>query len=526
MNYTSNKKLQKPLSNEKYDINIFNANMDLIDSELTKQSLKNISVEEKLDTHIGNTANPHKVNKTQIGLGNVENKSSAAIREEITKTNVINALGYTPYTPAEIDNKFSTLETNIDWKESVNSYNDIIAAYPNPQDGWTVNVKDTDYTYRYSGTSWVVISANAIPKATDSLDGLLCKEDHAKYDDAADNVENVTISPVTVSTDDELSGSLSNEYLDQASSSLDDALSKLELNDTENLRSGFTVNYMLSAMKYGFRRTKEALEFAKANFQAGCNKIAAKITACGVATANNASPDTMAANIQKIYDNRYNAGVSASKIGTASAGDVLSGKTFTNTSGSGLTGTMPNRGAVTQSLNCGGSYTIPAGYHNGCGKITANSLASQTSATAVAANITNGKTAWVNGVKLTGTGADNTTNYNNGYSAGHVAGTNEGYNRGYTDGVSEVKNSPNSYSLYTKTQYNANYTNGYNAGYNAGVAASQKTLQVRAKAHESGGVQYFYVRIYNGSSLVFDKGSNDIQSKDSAGYVTIDNFTV
>lgn len=34
--------------------------------------------------------------KSDVGLGNVENKSSATIRSEITKENVINALGYTP----------------------------------------------------------------------------------------------------------------------------------------------------------------------------------------------------------------------------------------------------------------------------------------------------------------------------------------------------------------------------------------------------------------------------------------------
>lgn len=88
------------------------------------------------------------------------------------------------YTKNEIDNKFSTLESNIDWKESVNSYADIAKTYPNPEDGWTVNVRDTDYTYRYSGSAWVAISANAIPKATQSLDGLLSKEDKSNYDDA------------------------------------------------------------------------------------------------------------------------------------------------------------------------------------------------------------------------------------------------------------------------------------------------------------------------------------------------------
>ena len=76
------------------------------------------------------------------------------------------------------------METNIDWKESVATYSDIAKTYPNPADGWTVNVKDTDYTYRYNGTGWVAISANAIPKATTSVDGLLSKTDKAHYDDA------------------------------------------------------------------------------------------------------------------------------------------------------------------------------------------------------------------------------------------------------------------------------------------------------------------------------------------------------
>ena len=88
------------------------------------------------------------------------------------------------YTRNEVDNKFSTLETAIDWKEAVNTYADLAAAYPRPDDGWTVNVKDTDYTYRWNGTTWIAISANAIPKATQSVDGLLSKEDKTHYDDA------------------------------------------------------------------------------------------------------------------------------------------------------------------------------------------------------------------------------------------------------------------------------------------------------------------------------------------------------
>lgn len=65
-------------------------------------------------------------------------------------------------------------------------------------------------------------------------------------------------------------------------------------------------------------------------------------------------------------------------------------------------GTMVNRGAPTTSLNCGGTYNFQEGYYSG-GKVTANSLASQTPGTATAAQILSGYSAWVNGVKISGT---------------------------------------------------------------------------------------------------------------------------
>ena len=70
--------------------------------------------------------------------------------------------------------------------------------------------------------------------------------------------------------------------------------------------------------------------------------------------------------------------------------------------GTKVSGTMANHGAISNSLNAGGTYTIPAGYHNGAGKVTANSLASQTSGTATAARMLSGYTAYVNGSKVTG----------------------------------------------------------------------------------------------------------------------------
>jgi hypothetical protein len=73
---------------------------------------------------------------------------------------------------------------------------------------------------------------------------------------------------------------------------------------------------------------------------------------------------------------------------------------------------MANNGAVSQALDCGDDYPIPAGYHNGSGVITANSLASQTGVdsgkTAAAADqILTGYQAWVNGVKVSGNMANN-----------------------------------------------------------------------------------------------------------------------
>ena len=135
--------------------------------------------------------------------------------------------------------------------------------------------------------------------------------------------------------------------------------------------------------------------------------------------------------------------------GTATAAQILTGKTaYVN--GALVTGTMANKGAVTSTLNAGGSYTIPAGYHNGSGKVTANSLASQTSATATAAQILTGKTAYVNGSKVTGTMASKgtlnwkpttstTATVAAGYYSGGTLDSSAAYNAGYTAGKSATQ---------------------------------------------------------------------------------------
>lgn len=58
---------------------------------------------------------------------------------------------------------------------------------------------------------------------------------------------------------------------------------------------------------------------------------------------------------------------------TATATDVLATKVFIAANGTTTTGTMYNNGAVSKTLDAttgNQSYTIPAGYHNGNGKVT------------------------------------------------------------------------------------------------------------------------------------------------------------
>lgn len=57
----------------------------------------------------------------------------------------------------------------------------------------------------------------------------------------------------------------------------------------------------------------------------------------------------------------------------ASAADVLAGKTIVIADGTEVEGAMPNRGAVSQTLDAttgNQSYTVPSGYHNGSGTVT------------------------------------------------------------------------------------------------------------------------------------------------------------
>ena len=137
---------------------------------------------------------------------------------------------------------------------------------------------------------------------------------------------------------------------------------------------------------------------------------------------------------------------------TAAAADILKDK-IAYASGTKLTGTMPSNGAVSSTLATNGaSYTVPAGYHNGSGKVTASitdlvaanvkqgatvgGVAGNftNDATAVAGDVLKDKIAYSKGSKLTGTMA------NNGAVTQTLASNNAAYTipAGYHNGSGKV----------------------------------------------------------------------------------------
>ena len=130
-----------------------------------------------LINHIGNKSNPHGVTKAQLGLGNVENKSSATIRGEITKSNVTTALGYTPLNQslkgsasglAELDSKGKVPSSQLP-----SFVDDVIEGYLSGGKFYKESAHTTEITgesgkiyidlhtgktYRWSGSTFGVIS--------------------------------------------------------------------------------------------------------------------------------------------------------------------------------------------------------------------------------------------------------------------------------------------------------------------------------------------------------------------------------
>lgn len=101
----------------------------------------------------------------------------------------------------------------------------------------------------------------------------------------------------------------------------------------------------------------------KSSVSSGKQEIATAITGKGISASSSDSFSVLSSKISSITT-----GTSTTDA-TATVSDILLGKTaYAN--GVKITGSMPNKGAVNTTLYTpGSSYTIPAGYHNGLGKV-------------------------------------------------------------------------------------------------------------------------------------------------------------
>ena len=231
------------------------------------------------------------------------------------------------------------------------------------------------------------------------------------------------------------------------------------------ISSGAKLNTITGTIKKLLSLYNTSITNLQTSFQNGCSTIANAITANGVSTATNASPDTMATNISTLATNKYNAGVTATKVGTAVAANVLSGKTFTNSSGVGLSGSMVDRGAWTNTPTTSGNITIPAGYHNGSGYV------------------------------------NTATVYNNGYTAGAAAG------KKYV----KVENVP----VTKVTTYDMTYCSGVGDKYQ--ISAEDQVLLIKWSDLTGGWVPSM-VKITNKSTKVGHEYSTVINKIDKVVY--------
>lgn len=166
------------------------------------------------------------------------------------------------------------------------------------------------------------------------------------------------------------------EALTESKAYTDQKVGEIVIDDASLTQKGIV---MLSDSTGGTRSDVAATEKAVGlAFQAGVERkaeVVAALNSIGVSASTSESWDSLIAKMSGVIR----------ATGTAAVSQVLAGSTFSNASGNNRTGTMVNRGAVSQDITTqNGSYTVPQGYHSGSGVIRA------VFANLIAANIRNG----------------------------------------------------------------------------------------------------------------------------------------
>lgn len=215
---------------------------------------------------------------------------------------------------------------------------------------------------------------------------------------------------------------------------------------------------------------------------------------------------------------------SKASAGNAIASNILSGKTALS-GGTLLTGTMANQGAKIASLNTGTtSYTIPAGYHNGSGKVSITTQEKTVTSSRTAQTVTpdSGKVlskVTVNALAPTGTYTPTTR------GASIDMGATSNYRYVNTNSVPNTNSGTYTFAANstggtvdlgaTNTYRYVNATNVYNKGKADAEASCGSTITISVSAHAYVGGDYTQI---NGSVYVNGKNVGNFgHEKDGHG---------
>ena len=164
-------------------------------------------------SHKGSTSNPHGVTKSQVGLGNVENKSASTILGEMTKGHVVDALGYTPPENAYTHPSY-TARTGVPTADAA------------PAFGGSFNVSQpvSDATGHITAMNNRKVT---IPSAvaTQTAPGLQSAADKKKLDGIADGANKTTVDSVlSTSSTNPVQNKVVKAAVDQLSADIAEAL--------------------------------------------------------------------------------------------------------------------------------------------------------------------------------------------------------------------------------------------------------------------------------------------------------------
>lgn len=180
-------------------------------------------------------------NKTYITLENLKTyntKYNEKVQGIVTETdNKINTA------KTEINSRIDSLEAGRVWKPSVDTFASIATTYPEPQDTWCVITKDTNIIWMYDAeqTQWIDLGHSVIHEnATQSIDGLMSKEDKKKLDDLDTTISDATKPNSDKIAEIEANYQAADTLINETISSMDSSYKAADTKLTEDLATAKT----------------------------------------------------------------------------------------------------------------------------------------------------------------------------------------------------------------------------------------------------------------------------------------------